>query len=126
MDIININALSVSTKIGIYAWEQQINQQLLIDISLHTDLSACEDKIEKTVDYAALCEMVTQFVESISFQQHFITAYAKVNKLCTMPVHKQGNGKNYSPFFFNEPVILYQAQGVQSREGSREASFFQI
>lgn len=68
MDTLQIKALNVSTKIGIYAWEQRINQQLLIDISIDTDLSACGGDINKTIDYAALCETVTQFVESNSFQ----------------------------------------------------------
>lgn len=68
MDTLQIKALNVSTKIGVYAWEQRIKQQLLIDISMDTDLSACEDDLSKTIDYAALCETVTHFVEANSFQ----------------------------------------------------------
>ncbi|MFT4058102.1 MAG: dihydroneopterin aldolase [Legionella sp.] len=68
MDTLSIKALSVSTRIGVYAWEQSINQQLLLDISIETDFSGCEDDLSKTIDYAALCEMVTQFIESRSFQ----------------------------------------------------------
>lgn len=68
MDTLNIKALNVSTKIGVYAWEQRINQQLLIDISINSDFSSCEDCLDNTVDYAALCEKVTEFVASKSFQ----------------------------------------------------------
>ncbi|MGL5742774.1 MAG: dihydroneopterin aldolase [Legionella sp.] len=68
MDTINIKALNISTKIGVYAWEQRIKQQLLIDISIETDFSSCNEDLTKTIDYAALCERVTQFVESKSFQ----------------------------------------------------------
>lgn len=68
LDTLTIKALNVSTKIGVHAWEQRINQQLLIDISMDADFSACDDDLSKTIDYAALCETVTHFVESKSFQ----------------------------------------------------------
>ncbi|CEG57609.1 dihydroneopterin aldolase [Legionella fallonii] len=68
MDALNIKALSVATRIGVHAWEQQINQQLLIDIIIPSDFSTCQDNIANTIDYDALCQKVTQFVESQSFQ----------------------------------------------------------
>ncbi|MCW8408222.1 dihydroneopterin aldolase [Legionella sp. PATHC035] len=68
MDTLNIKALNVSTKIGVYAWEQRILQQLLIDISIDTDFSDCQEDLSKTVDYEALCKNVTLYVESKSFQ----------------------------------------------------------
>lgn len=58
----------MSTKIGVYAWEQRILQQLLIDISIDTDFSDCQEDLGKTVDYEALCKNVTLYVESKSFQ----------------------------------------------------------
>lgn len=68
MDTLNIKALSVATKIGVHAWEQRINQQLLIDITIPTDFRACGDNLANTIDYDALCQTVTEFVESQSFQ----------------------------------------------------------
>lgn len=68
MDTLNITALSVATKIGVHDWEQRINQQLLIDISIPSDFSTCGDKLENTLDYDVLCQAVTQLVESKSFQ----------------------------------------------------------
>lgn len=68
MDTLNIKSLSVSTKIGVYAWEQRINQQLLIDISIDTHFNDCQENLAHTLDYAALCDLVTKFVESKSFQ----------------------------------------------------------
>lgn len=67
MDLLTIKGLSVSTKIGVHNWEQQINQQLLIDINIPTDFSQCEDNITNTLDYDALCKTVTEFVQSQSF-----------------------------------------------------------
>ncbi|WP_133135855.1 dihydroneopterin aldolase [Legionella rowbothamii] len=68
MDTLQIKNLKANTRIGVYAWEQHIIQQLLIDISIDTDLSSCQEDLNKTIDYAALCETVTQFVESRAFQ----------------------------------------------------------
>ena len=68
MDTINIKALGISTKIGVYDWEQVTDQKLLIDITLYMDCSNCAEDLKNTVDYADLCEKVTQFVESKSFQ----------------------------------------------------------
>lgn len=68
MDVLSIKALSVATRIGVHAWEQKINQQLLIDITIPTDFSTCQDNLANTIDYDALCQTVTLFVESQSFQ----------------------------------------------------------
>ncbi len=68
MDYLHINALQVSTKIGVHAWEQRINQQLLIDIIIPSDFSECKDQISNTLDYDSLCQTVTQYTESNSFQ----------------------------------------------------------
>ena len=68
MDTLNIKALRVSTKIGVYAWEQRINQQLLLDISIDTNFHDSQDDLTKTIDYETLCKSVTNYVESKSFQ----------------------------------------------------------
>lgn len=67
MDTLNVIGLRVSTKIGVHAWEQKIKQTLLIDIVITTDFSECGDDLSKTIDYDALCALVTEFVESRSF-----------------------------------------------------------
>lgn len=68
MDCLFIQNLSVSTQIGVHAWEQRIKQQLLIDITIPADFSNCQDELTHTIDYDALCQKVTYFVESQSFQ----------------------------------------------------------
>lgn len=68
MDTLKINSLSVHTKIGIYEWEQRINQNLILNITIPFDFSRCEDKIEDTIDYDAVCQLITEYVESKSFQ----------------------------------------------------------
>ena len=68
MDTLNIKALNIRAKIGVHAWEQRINQQLLLDISIESDFSACQENLANTLDYSALCQRVTNFVESKPFQ----------------------------------------------------------
>lgn len=68
MDTLQINALTVATQIGVYPWEQRIKQNLIIDISIPYDTSHCEDTLENTIDYDSLCQQVTHYVESHSFQ----------------------------------------------------------
>ena len=68
MDALTIQGLSVQTQIGVYVWEQQIKQQLLIDIIIPSDFKTCGDDIANALDYDALCKTVTSFVESQSFQ----------------------------------------------------------
>lgn len=68
MDRLDIKALSVNTRIGIHVWEQRIAQRLLLDISIPTDCSHCNDELANTIDYDKLCQAVTNYVESNSFQ----------------------------------------------------------
>lgn len=68
MDKLEIKALSVMTHIGVYAWEQKILQRLLIDITIPVDLSACNEELDKTIDYDKLCQTVSAFLASNSFQ----------------------------------------------------------
>lgn len=102
MDTLHIKALNVSTRIGVYSWEQHINQQLLIDISIDTDFSNCQDNLNETINYATLCETVTDFVESRSFQlietvanevAHLIQQNFKVTQL-TVGISKPHAVKN--------------------------------
>lgn len=68
MDSLQIKALSVNTRVGVYEWEQRINQRLLLDITIPSDFSQCTDKLVDMVDYARLCQLVTEFVESNHYQ----------------------------------------------------------
>ena len=67
MDTLQITALSTNTHIGVYAWEQDILQLLLLDICIYSDLTTCNNQLENTIDYEKLCQQVTTFVESNNF-----------------------------------------------------------
>lgn len=68
MDLLRIENLKIETRIGVHAWEQRINQTLLINIDMPSDFSATQDKLEQTVDYDALCKHVTSLVESSAWK----------------------------------------------------------
>ena len=67
IDTLRISALCMNTRIGVHAWEQRISQKLLLDISIPVDLSTCNNELANTIDYDALCQCVTTFVESNAF-----------------------------------------------------------
>ena len=67
MDQLLVQGLKVKTTIGVHAWEKQIIQQLLIDITIHTHLQNCQDLLINTIDYACLCDMITSYVTGNTF-----------------------------------------------------------
>jgi 7,8-dihydroneopterin aldolase/epimerase/oxygenase len=66
-DTLRISALKIATTIGIHPWEQRISQTLLLDIDIPIDVSACQNDLQNTLDYDALCQCVTTFVASRAF-----------------------------------------------------------
>lgn len=96
MDALEITGLHVSTTIGVHAWEQRIKQRLAIDITIPIDFSGCQDDLTHTIDYAALCQKVTAYVEENQFAlietvannvAQLIKEHFAVNQL-TVRVHK--------------------------------------
>jgi 7,8-dihydroneopterin aldolase/epimerase/oxygenase len=68
MNMLRIEALRTTTHIGVHAWEQRINQVLLLDIDIPLTLDNTDDELENTIDYDALCQHVTNLVESSAFK----------------------------------------------------------
>ncbi len=70
MDIIFLKGLTIETVIGIYDWEREIRQTLIIDLEMATDIrkAAETDDIAYTLDYKAVSKRIIGFVEESSFQ----------------------------------------------------------
>jgi dihydroneopterin aldolase len=70
MDIIFLRGLAIETVIGIYDWEREIRQTLIIDLEMATDIrkAAETDDITHTLDYKAVSRRIIDFVEGSSFQ----------------------------------------------------------
>ena len=59
-DLIHIQALEIRSCIGVPEEERAVPQRLTVTLTLEPkrDFRALEDKIEATIDYAAVCEAV--------------------------------------------------------------------
>jgi len=69
MDIIFLGGLKIETIIGIYDWERETKQTVILDIEMAHDIkkAAKTDDIEDTLDYKAVSQAVISFVEQSEF-----------------------------------------------------------
>lgn len=70
MDTVFINALEVDCVIGVYDWERQIRQRLIIDLQLGWDnrAPAAGDDLALALDYASVSARVQDFASTSTFQ----------------------------------------------------------
>ena len=68
-DNLSIEGLKVDTIIGVYQWEREVKQSVIIDLMLEikSTRSGFEDSIEFAVDYVAVSDMVANLAQSSSF-----------------------------------------------------------
>jgi 7,8-dihydroneopterin aldolase/epimerase/oxygenase len=69
MDIIFLGGLQIEAIIGIYDWERQTKQTIILDIEMAYDIqkAAETDDIQHTLDYKAVSKRIIAFVEASSF-----------------------------------------------------------
>lgn len=69
MDRVLIESLNVDTVIGVYEWERHIQQRLVLDLELATDIrpAAQDDDLAQTLDYAATCARIEAFAGEHAF-----------------------------------------------------------
>jgi len=77
MDKIFIHALKTEAIIGIYDWERQVRQTIVVDIELSADVAkaALSDSIEDTLNYKRIAKRVLAFVEASRF--HLVETLAE-------------------------------------------------
>ncbi len=70
MDIIYLNGLEVETVIGIYDWERQMPQTVVIDLEMGCDIgeTAANDQIDDTINYKAVTQRIIAFAETNNFK----------------------------------------------------------
>ena len=70
MDIVFIRELRADTVIGVYDWERNVRQSVVLDLEMAADnrRAAASDQIEDALDYAAISARVLSFVEGSEFQ----------------------------------------------------------
>ena len=77
MDKIFIHALKTEAIIGIFDWERQVKQTVIIDIEVSADIkkAALSDSIDDTVNYKRIAKRVLAFVEESRF--HLVETLAE-------------------------------------------------
>ncbi len=70
MDIIFLKELKIETVIGVYDWEREIKQTVILDLEMGADIrkAATTDKLEDTLNYKAVAKRLIEFVSSSEFQ----------------------------------------------------------
>lgn len=77
MDKIFIHALKTEAIIGIFDWERQVKQTVVIDIEISADIAkaALSDSIHDTLNYKRIAKRVLAFVEESKF--HLVETLAE-------------------------------------------------
>ncbi|PPC74605.1 dihydroneopterin aldolase [Pokkaliibacter plantistimulans] len=70
MDKVFIRGLAIETLIGVFDWEREIRQRLLLDLDLGTDIrpAASGDDINCTPSYKEVADRLHEFVGGSEFQ----------------------------------------------------------
>jgi len=66
-DIVFIEGLAVETVIGVYDWERDVTQRLLVDLEMAWDnrCPGASDDVTDALDYAAVSERVTAVLQAL-------------------------------------------------------------
>jgi dihydroneopterin aldolase len=77
MDKIFIHALKTEAIIGIFDWERQVKQTVIVDIEISSDVrkAALSDSIDDTLNYKRVAKRVLAFVEGSQF--HLVETLAE-------------------------------------------------
>ena len=70
MDTVFVRGLKAKAVIGVFDWEKQIHQNLVLDLDLRADVAraATSDALADAVDYKVISKRVVEFVENSKFQ----------------------------------------------------------
>lgn len=70
MDKIFLTGLSIECVVGIWDWERQMKQRVVLDIEMATDIrkAAASDHIDDTIDYKKVSKRLQTFVGESQFQ----------------------------------------------------------
>ena len=70
MDTIFLHGLQANCVVGVWEWEKQITQKIIVDLDLGFDIkkAANTDQLEDTLNYKAVAERVIEMLEASRFQ----------------------------------------------------------
>ena len=69
-DLVFITGLRAETVIGVYAWEREVRQEVVIDLEMAADvrMAASRDEVESALDYSAIAARILRFCAEADFQ----------------------------------------------------------
>lgn len=69
MDIIYIHGLQCTCRVGVWDWEKRIDQTLVLDIDLATNIkpAAESDDLQDTLDYKKISDRVIEYAQANTF-----------------------------------------------------------
>ena len=69
-DLVFIRELQVNTIIGVYDWEREVRQTVVLDLEMACDnkRAAASDNIDDALNYAAVSSRLIAFIENSQFQ----------------------------------------------------------
>ncbi|MCB1648619.1 MAG: dihydroneopterin aldolase [Pseudomonadales bacterium] len=70
MDIVYIQDLGIETVIGVYDWERECRQTVRLSLEMASDIraAAAQEDLSQTLDYHAIAERLSAFVQASEFQ----------------------------------------------------------
>ncbi len=70
VDLVFLHDLTIETIIGVFDWERQIKQAVVIDLDMasNTKRAAASDCVGDALDYKAVAKRLIDFVEGSQFQ----------------------------------------------------------
>ncbi len=70
VDLVFIRELQVNTIIGVYDWEREVRQVVVLDLEMAADnkRAAASDDIADALNYAAVSTRLMEFIENSQFQ----------------------------------------------------------
>lgn len=117
-DTVLIEGLAVETVIGVYDWERDVQQRLLIDLELAWDIRvpAASDKVADALDYGSVSQHV---IEYFSNQQPQLLETAAESLAADLQARF---GVAWLKVVIRKPGAVPQAQsvGVSIERGQRE------
>ncbi len=70
MDIIYLRGLKIETIIGVFDWEREIKQTVVLDLEMAADIrqAAATDELKDTLNYKAVAKRLIDFVSHSEFK----------------------------------------------------------
>jgi 7,8-dihydroneopterin aldolase/epimerase/oxygenase len=108
MDRIFIHALQTETIVGIFDWERQVKQTVVMDIEFSADIAkaALSDSIDDTLNYKRVAKRVLAFVDESSF--HLVETLAEQVAMLIL----EEFGVNWVSIILSKPGAIRSSRDV--------------